>query len=57
MTFSHRLICCLAFVLAMPLSTVNPYVAAGKFKLFSGESELVPGIRATASHGHTVGHT
>jgi len=30
---------------------------AGKFKAFSGETELAPGIRAVASHGHTVGHT
>jgi len=39
------------------MSSVNPYVAAGKFKSFDGDTELVPGIKAFASHGHTVGHT
>lgn len=39
------------------MSSVNPYVAAGKFKSFDGDTELVPGIEAFASHGHTVGHT
>ena len=39
------------------MSSVNPYVAAGKFKSFDGDTELVPGIKALASHGHTVGHT
>jgi glyoxylase-like metal-dependent hydrolase (beta-lactamase superfamily II) len=29
----------------------------GKFKAFDGDSELVPGVRAVASHGHTAGHT
>ncbi len=39
------------------MASLNPYVAAGKFKPFVGDTELVPGIRAVASHGHTVGHT
>jgi glyoxylase-like metal-dependent hydrolase (beta-lactamase superfamily II) len=39
------------------MSSLNPYVAAGKFKSFDGDVELVPGIRAVASPGHTVGHT
>jgi len=39
------------------MSSVNPYIAAGKFKSFDGDTELVPGIKAVASHGHTVGHT
>ena len=25
---------------------INPYIAAGKFKAFDGETELVPGIKA-----------
>jgi glyoxylase-like metal-dependent hydrolase (beta-lactamase superfamily II) len=39
------------------MSMLNPYVSAGKFKPFNGDTELVPGIRAVASPGHTVGHT
>jgi glyoxylase-like metal-dependent hydrolase (beta-lactamase superfamily II) len=39
------------------MSMLNPYVAAGKFKPFNGDTELVSGIRAVASPGHTPGHT
>ncbi len=39
------------------MSMLNPYVSAGKFKPFDGDTELVPGVRAVASHGHTAGHT
>jgi len=39
------------------MKSLNPYVAAGKFKPFDGDTELVPGIRALASRGHTPGHT
>jgi len=39
------------------MASVNPYIAAGKFKPFEGNTELVPGIRALAAHGHTPGHT
>jgi glyoxylase-like metal-dependent hydrolase (beta-lactamase superfamily II) len=39
------------------MNMLNPYVAAGKFKPFNGDTELVPGIRAVASPGHTAGHT
>jgi glyoxylase-like metal-dependent hydrolase (beta-lactamase superfamily II) len=39
------------------MNMLNPYVSAGKFKPFSGDTELVPGIRAVASPGHTAGHT
>jgi len=34
-----------------------PYVQAGKFKPFEGDTELVPGVRAHAAYGHTPGHT
>lgn len=34
-----------------------PYIAAGRFKPFDGDAELVPGIRAVAAPGHTPGHT
>jgi len=39
------------------MASLNPYVAAGKFKPFDGNTELVPGVRALASRGHTPGHT
>ena len=39
------------------MAAVNPYVAAGKFKSFDGNTELLPGIRAVATYGHTPGHT
>jgi glyoxylase-like metal-dependent hydrolase (beta-lactamase superfamily II) len=38
-------------------AALNPYVAAGKFKPFEGETELVPGVRAVPAPGHTPGHT
>jgi glyoxylase-like metal-dependent hydrolase (beta-lactamase superfamily II) len=34
-----------------------PYVAAGRFKPFHGDVQLVPGIRSVAAPGHTPGHT
>jgi glyoxylase-like metal-dependent hydrolase (beta-lactamase superfamily II) len=37
--------------------SLNPYIAAGKFKPFDGATELVPGVRAVAAYGHTPGHT
>jgi glyoxylase-like metal-dependent hydrolase (beta-lactamase superfamily II) len=36
--------------------SLNPYVDAGKFKPFDANTELVPGIRSNATHGHTAGH-
>ena len=39
------------------MASVNPYVAAGKFKSFEGNSDLVKGIKAGSSYGHTPGHT
>jgi glyoxylase-like metal-dependent hydrolase (beta-lactamase superfamily II) len=38
-------------------ASLNPYVAAGKFKPFDGNTELVPGIKAVAARGHTPGHS
>ena len=38
------------------MASLNPYIAAGKFKPFDGDTELVPGVRSHASHGHTAGH-
>jgi glyoxylase-like metal-dependent hydrolase (beta-lactamase superfamily II) len=39
------------------MASINPYVKAGKFKSFEGNTELVPGVKAMGSHGHTPGHT
>ena len=38
------------------MASLNPYLAAGKFKPFSGDTELAAGIKAVASPGHTPGH-
>jgi len=38
------------------MASMKPYVDAGRFKGFEGETELVPGIKAIATHGHTPGH-
>ena len=38
-------------------ASLNPYVAAAKFKAFDGNTELVPGIKAVAAPGHTPGHS
>jgi glyoxylase-like metal-dependent hydrolase (beta-lactamase superfamily II) len=34
-----------------------PYLKAGRFKPFDADTELVPGIRAVSTPGHTPGHT
>jgi glyoxylase-like metal-dependent hydrolase (beta-lactamase superfamily II) len=39
------------------MKALDPYVSAGKFKAFSGDSELVPGTRSLATPGHTPGHS
>jgi glyoxylase-like metal-dependent hydrolase (beta-lactamase superfamily II) len=39
------------------IASVAPYVAAGRFKPFSGDAVLDPGIRAITLPGHTPGHT
>jgi len=38
-------------------ASLAPYVQAGKFQAFDGDTDLVPGVRVHASHGHTKGHT
>jgi len=38
-------------------NSLNPYIQAGKTKWFSTETEIIPGIKSQASHGHTPGHT
>lgn len=37
-------------------ASLNPYIKAGKFKAFDGDTELVPGVNAVATRGHTPGH-
>jgi glyoxylase-like metal-dependent hydrolase (beta-lactamase superfamily II) len=39
------------------MASLAPYVDARRIATFSGDGEPVPGIKAIASHGHTVGHT
>jgi len=38
-------------------ASLGPEVAAGKFEPFTGSGEIVPGVRALSSYGHTAGHT
>jgi len=38
------------------IAALKPYVAAGKFITFDGDTDLVPGVRAHASRGHTGNH-
>ena len=38
------------------MASLKPYVDAGRYKPFEGNAELVPGIRALATPGHTPGH-
>jgi glyoxylase-like metal-dependent hydrolase (beta-lactamase superfamily II) len=39
------------------MASLNPYVAAGRFKPFDGDTPLVPGVRAQLTGGHTPGHS
>lgn len=36
--------------------SLEPYVKAGKFQPFEGDTQLADGIRAVNAHGHTPGH-
>jgi glyoxylase-like metal-dependent hydrolase (beta-lactamase superfamily II) len=38
-------------------ASLNPYVKAGHFSPFEGNTSLVPGIKAQSAYGHTPGHT
>jgi len=38
-------------------AALKPYLDAKKVSTFTGATELVPGVRAQPSHGHTNGHT
>jgi glyoxylase-like metal-dependent hydrolase (beta-lactamase superfamily II) len=39
------------------MASLNPYVAAARFVPFEGSAEIVPGVKAWSSYGHTAGHT
>lgn len=39
------------------MASAKPYQEAGKLKPFEGSQELVPGVRAQSTYGHTPGHT
>jgi glyoxylase-like metal-dependent hydrolase (beta-lactamase superfamily II) len=39
------------------MASLKPYVATGKFKPFTGDVPLAPGIASHATYGHTAGHT
>jgi glyoxylase-like metal-dependent hydrolase (beta-lactamase superfamily II) len=39
------------------MASINPYVSAGKYKPFEGKTELLPGITALPTVGHTDGHS
>lgn len=38
------------------MASLNPYVLVGHFKPYSGDTELVPGVKSHAAYGHTPGH-
>jgi glyoxylase-like metal-dependent hydrolase (beta-lactamase superfamily II) len=38
------------------MASLNPYIKAGRFKGFDGDTTLLPGIKAVAARGHTAGH-
>lgn len=38
------------------MASLNPYMAAHQFKSFKGDTDIVPGIRAVSTIGHTPGH-
>ncbi|KXU84744.1 MBL fold metallo-hydrolase [Caballeronia megalochromosomata] len=38
-------------------ASVAPYIAAGRFETFSGDTDLEPGFRAIVIPGHTPGHS
>lgn len=39
------------------MAAFKPYVASGKFQPFQSNGEIVPGVTALTSYGHTAGHT
>ncbi|MFZ6769342.1 MBL fold metallo-hydrolase [Undibacterium sp. Di26W] len=39
------------------MASVNPYKTANKLQTFARDGELLPGLTAYSTHGHTEGHT
>ncbi|NEX62172.1 MBL fold metallo-hydrolase [Noviherbaspirillum galbum] len=39
------------------MGSLQPYASAQRLRTFDGDNELVPGVRASSSYGHTPGHT
>jgi len=39
------------------MNSLNPYIAAGKFKAIEADGDIVPGVKSSAAYGHTPGHT
>lgn len=39
------------------MASAKPYQEAGRLRPFEGSQELVPGVRAQSTYGHTPGHT
>jgi glyoxylase-like metal-dependent hydrolase (beta-lactamase superfamily II) len=42
---------------AMAKAGATPYIAANKWKTFEGNVDVLPGVKAVATAGHTPGHT
>lgn len=38
------------------MASLNSYVQSGQLKPFTGDTEIVPGVKAVTAHGHTPGH-
>jgi glyoxylase-like metal-dependent hydrolase (beta-lactamase superfamily II) len=38
------------------MAFLNPYVQSDQLKSFTGDTEIVPGVKAVTAHGHTPGH-
>jgi len=38
------------------MASIKPYADTGRLKTFEGATELVPGVKAQPTHGHTAGH-
>lgn len=41
---------------AVAEKSLKPYISAGKFRPFEGDTQLQPGISSVANYGHTPGH-
>jgi glyoxylase-like metal-dependent hydrolase (beta-lactamase superfamily II) len=38
------------------MASLSAYVQSGQLKSFTGDTEIIPGIKAASAHGHTPGH-